>query len=229
MRTLHRGPGAGVLDGLAAPLEVADPSDPPHGVALAAKLDEPSPPDQLDLPDLPLVLPDLPWQPTAMQLFMFSAATWNRHRIHYERDAARAEGHGDVVVQRALIGNVFARHVAAWLGGQGHLQRLAWRVLASALPGQRLRCQGAVTGRIADPITNPITDSRIKPTTGRITSRMEPPDHPYGTHPDTLPPPLKLMTDGQGTRLRYEARLTRLDDGVDIALAEGTLCIRATR
>ena len=178
-------------------------------MSMGAALRHPGPvserPEGSDFPDLPLVLPDLPWQPSAMQVFMFSAATWNRHRIHYERDAARAEGHADVVVQRALIGNVFARHALGWLDGGARLQRLGWRVLASALPGQLLRCQGAVTGRIAHPVASP--------------------GNPHAAHPGTLP----LQPDGPGTWLHYEARLTRVSDGVDIALAEGTLCIPATR
>ena len=41
---------------------------------------------------LPLVLPELRVLPTPMQIFMFSAITWNRHHIHYSADAARAEG-----------------------------------------------------------------------------------------------------------------------------------------
>jgi hypothetical protein len=40
---------------------------------------------------LPVVLPELTITPTHMQIFMFSAATWNRHHIHYSRDAAIRE------------------------------------------------------------------------------------------------------------------------------------------
>lgn len=43
--------------------------------------------------------------PDRQQLFMFSAITWNRHAIHYNRQHARDEGLPDVVVQRALVGN----------------------------------------------------------------------------------------------------------------------------
>lgn len=93
---------------------------------------------------LPLVLPELRVMPTPMQLFMFSAITWNRHHIHYSADAAHAEGLPDVVVQRSLIGNFFARHVEAWLGGQGRIARLVWRVTGPAVPHQWLHCQGAV-------------------------------------------------------------------------------------
>jgi len=100
---------------------------------------------------LPIVLPELRVMPTAMQLFMFSAITWNRHQIHYSRDAALREGHPDVVVQRALIGNFFARHAQAWLGCSGAVRRLSWKVVASAYPGQELDCVGFVTGRLPDP------------------------------------------------------------------------------
>jgi hypothetical protein len=98
--------------------------------------------------ELPLVLPELVVEPSAMQVFMFSAVTWNRHHIHYSRDAAVREGHADVVVQRALLGNFFARHAQSWLGAAGSVRRLAWKVASSALPGQRLCCRGAVTGRL---------------------------------------------------------------------------------
>lgn len=93
---------------------------------------------------LPLVLPELRVLPTAMQIFMFSAVTWNRHHIHYSADGARAEGHPDVVVQRSLIGNYFARHADAWLGSSGRIARLVWRVTGPAVPNQWLRCNGVV-------------------------------------------------------------------------------------
>jgi hydroxyacyl-ACP dehydratase HTD2-like protein with hotdog domain len=102
-----------------------------------------------DLPfELPVVLPELRFRPTAMQVFMFSAVTWNRHLIHYNADAARSEGHRDVVLQRSLIGNGFARHAGAWLGPAGHLARLSWRVTSSAVPNEALCCHGVVRERL---------------------------------------------------------------------------------
>lgn len=100
--------------------------------------------------ELPLVLPELVVEPSAMQVFMFSAITWNRHHIHYSRDAAVGEGHAGVVLQRALLGNYFARHAQGWLGAAGSVRRIAWRVVSSALTGQRLCCSGAVTGRLPE-------------------------------------------------------------------------------
>ncbi len=128
-----------------------------QGQAAAPELLAASAQELLDLPlgagielpfDLPLMLPDLRVHPSAMQIFMFSAVTWNRHHIHYNADAARAEGHPDVVVQRSLIGNYFARHTGAWLGAAGRVACLSWRVTGSAVPDQGLCCHGVVRERL---------------------------------------------------------------------------------
>ncbi len=91
---------------------------------------------------LPSTIPELVVVPTTTQIFSFSAVTWNRHRIHYDKDAARAEGHADVVVQRALLGNYFASLLDQWLGQHGEVRKLSWKVLSSAVPGKQLRCLG---------------------------------------------------------------------------------------
>ena len=83
-------------------------------------------------------------KPDVQQLFMFSAITWNRHAIHYSRQAARDEGLPDVVVQRALIGNFLAQLLDQWMQHRGEIQRLEWKVVRSAIPGDILTCSGAV-------------------------------------------------------------------------------------
>jgi hydroxyacyl-ACP dehydratase HTD2-like protein with hotdog domain len=95
---------------------------------------------ELQIPELQI--PELQIVPTPGQLFMFSAITWNRHHIHFSKDAAQAEGHADIVVQRALLGNFMARHLGNWLGSRGQILKLSWKVQKSALPGNLLRCQG---------------------------------------------------------------------------------------
>lgn len=93
---------------------------------------------------LPARIPGLVVKPDRMQIFMFSAVTWNRHRIHYDKDAALADGLADVVVQRGLIGNFFARLLTDWVGDSGEISELSWRVTQSALPDRELRCEGDV-------------------------------------------------------------------------------------
>jgi hydroxyacyl-ACP dehydratase HTD2-like protein with hotdog domain len=90
----------------------------------------------------PVTIPELVVVPDHVHIFMFSAVTWNRHHIHYSKDAATAEGHSDVVVQRALLGNYVARMITQWIGDSAELRALHWKVLRSASPNQPLKCCG---------------------------------------------------------------------------------------
>lgn len=85
-------------------------------------------------------------RPDCTQVFMFSAVTWNRHHIHFSKDAALSEGLPDVVVQRGLIGNFMARQVEEWIE-HGELVSVKWRMMANAVPGDTLKCTGVVTDK----------------------------------------------------------------------------------
>jgi hydroxyacyl-ACP dehydratase HTD2-like protein with hotdog domain len=93
-------------------------------------------------------IPELIVCPDHTQIFMFSAVTWNRHHIHYSKDAAVREGLADIVVQRALIGNFFARLITNWVGDRAELRKLSWKVARSALPGNDIVCRGKINERI---------------------------------------------------------------------------------
>src|SRR3981189_3190407 len=80
------------------------------------------------------------------QLFFFSAATYNGHRIHYDRTwAIDVEGYPDVLVHGPLQAALLARAVTDWMGGRGRLVRFAVQNRASAFPGDRLRFSGEGT------------------------------------------------------------------------------------
>ena len=83
-------------------------------------------------------------RPDYQHIFMYSAITWNRHLIHYNRRKARAEGLPDVVVQRGLIGNYFAQLLESGMHHCADILRLEWRVVRSAVPGDSLTCSGVV-------------------------------------------------------------------------------------
>jgi hydroxyacyl-ACP dehydratase HTD2-like protein with hotdog domain len=118
--------------------------------------------EQLTGAALPVPLPELEVVPDHMQIFMFSAVTWNRHHVHYSKDAAVAEGLPDVVVQRALLGDFLARAVGDWAGDEAELRELSWKVRSSAPPNARLRCQGSVTAvDVADGATFADCELRI--------------------------------------------------------------------
>jgi hydroxyacyl-ACP dehydratase HTD2-like protein with hotdog domain len=82
------------------------------------------------------------------QLFFFSAATYNGHRIHYDKEWARTvEGYDDVLVQGPLQAALLARAIGDWIGGRGRLVSYAVQNRAIAYPGQQLSFGGTVTGK----------------------------------------------------------------------------------
>ena len=105
--------------------------------------------------DVGYEVPTLVKKPTYMQLFMFSAITWNRHLIHYNSDFAKRDGLPDVATHRALIGNFMAQMLTNWLGYAGKIKNLEWSVRATAVPGNTLHCQAKVVGKRLD------TDAKI--------------------------------------------------------------------
>lgn len=82
------------------------------------------------------------------QLFYFSAATYNGHRIHYDRTwAIDVEGYPDILVPGQLQAALLTRAVTDWAGGLGRLVRFSVQSRASAFPGEELRFSGTVTGK----------------------------------------------------------------------------------
>lgn len=82
--------------------------------------------------------------PTPMQLFMFSASTWNRHLIHYNTEFAIADGLQNVAVHRALIGGFLAQMLSEWVGEAGQIANLSWSVRGSAAIDRPLTLRGEV-------------------------------------------------------------------------------------
>lgn len=88
-----------------------------------------------------------------VQLFLYSAATWNPHRIHYDVDYARFEGHPDVIVHGPLQGAWLSQYVTDWAGPQGRILSLSWQNRASALPELDYEFRGRVTAVEGDVVS----------------------------------------------------------------------------
>ena len=85
------------------------------------------------------------------QLFFFSAATYNGHRIHYDKEWARdREGYDDVLVQGPLQAALLSRALTDWIGGDGRLVAFSVQNRAVAHPGQALSFGGVVTEKRGD-------------------------------------------------------------------------------
>src|SRR5271166_5483853 len=82
------------------------------------------------------------------QMFFFSAATYNGHRIHYDKDWARdVEGYDNVLVHGPLQAALLSRALTDWIGGGGRLVAFSVQNRAIAYPGQELIFGGVVTGK----------------------------------------------------------------------------------
>ena len=93
-------------------------------------------------------LPTLTVTVDETQMFFFSAATYNGHRIHYDKQWARdVEGYDDVLVQGPLQSALLARALTDWIGGRGRLVEYSVQNRAIALPGQSLTFGGTVTAK----------------------------------------------------------------------------------
>lgn len=95
-------------------------------------------------------IPPLVKHPSPMQLFTFSAVTWNRHLIHYSHEFAVGDGLANVAVHRALIGGFLAQMLGDWLGEAGTIRSLSWSVRGSAAIDQPLTLRGKIAEKLVE-------------------------------------------------------------------------------
>ncbi len=84
-------------------------------------------------------------RPTTVQLFRFSAVTWNAHRIHFDKPYAITEGYPDVLVQAHLHGSFLYQAVADWAGPRARVTGFRWQNRGIAIAGDVLTCTGTVS------------------------------------------------------------------------------------
>jgi hydroxyacyl-ACP dehydratase HTD2-like protein with hotdog domain len=95
-------------------------------------------------------LPPLVKNASRTQLFLFSAATHNPHRVHYDRAYAALEGHDDILVHGPLQGAWLHQFVRDWAGPRGRVLALAFQNRGRAFPERDLSFHGRVTSLDAD-------------------------------------------------------------------------------
>jgi acyl dehydratase len=87
----------------------------------------------------------------AVQMFLFSSATNNAHRIHYDyRWATEIEGHRDIVVHGPLQAALMAKMLTDWAGPRGQLVRISLRNQRSAFAGELLVFTAEVVRKYRD-------------------------------------------------------------------------------
>ena len=92
-------------------------------------------------------LPTMVKTPTRAQLFMYSAISWNVHRIHYDEAYAKTEDHPTVLVHGPLQGAFWGQYLTDWVSPGGTLKKIAYSNRGSALPDEPYVVKGCVTGK----------------------------------------------------------------------------------
>ncbi len=115
-------------------------------------------------------LPERAHAPTSVSLFLYNAAVWNPHRIHYdERYTTQVERHPGIVVDGPLQGDWLAQCVTNWLGDSGALLRFSYSNRKAAYLGETLTSGGRIVA--IDPSARTVTlELWVKNAAGDVTS-----------------------------------------------------------
>jgi hydroxyacyl-ACP dehydratase HTD2-like protein with hotdog domain len=96
-------------------------------------------------------LPEREIVPDNVQLFLYGAALWNAHRIHYDAPyATGVENYPGLVVPGPLMGDWLTQCVIEWLDDSGRLVSVEYSNRRAAFAGERLTVGGSVTSVDAD-------------------------------------------------------------------------------
>jgi len=90
-------------------------------------------------------LPERRHTPTNVSLFLYNAAIWNPHRIHYDETYTKeVEKHPAIVVDGPLQGDWLTQTVLNWLGEDGILVELEYTNRRAAYLGETLISGGKI-------------------------------------------------------------------------------------
>ena len=90
-------------------------------------------------------LPDRQHTATNVSLFMYNAAVWNHHRIHYdEAYTTQVEQHPGIVIDGPLQGDWISQVALNWLGEDGQLTSFEYSNRRAAYLGETLTSGGSV-------------------------------------------------------------------------------------
>ena len=112
--------------------------------------------DQINVGD---ILPEKHHTATEVSLFLYNAAIWNPHRIHYDAPyTLEVEKHPAIVIDGPLQGDWLAQCVTDWLGADGQLVTFSYSNRRAAYLGEILTATGEV---IAKDETTRMIDVRL--------------------------------------------------------------------
>ncbi len=94
-------------------------------------------------------IPERIHKPTNVSLFLYNAAIWNPHRIHYDETYTKSiEGHPKLVIDGPLMGDWMAQSVSNWMQDKGKICEFEYRNIQAAYLGDTLKSGGKVVSSI---------------------------------------------------------------------------------
>lgn len=116
------------------------------------------------------LLPSRSYQASNVSLFLYNAAVWNAHRIHYDAPyATTVEKHPGVVIDGPLQGDWLTQIVTGWLGEDGTLLEFEYSNRRASYLGDTLTASGRIVA--LDGATREVTIAlEIRDQNGQITS-----------------------------------------------------------
>lgn len=91
------------------------------------------------------LLPERAHTPSNVSLFLYNAAVWNPHRIHYDETyTTTVERHPGIVIDGPLQGDWLAQCVCNWLGEDGSLLRFHYSNRMATHLGETLTSGGRI-------------------------------------------------------------------------------------
>ena len=82
---------------------------------------------------------------TEVDLVAYGAATWDWHRLHYDKAHAQSMQLPGVLIDGQAFGAVFAREAMRWAGPTAFIQRMGLKMKSMAFAGDHLVARGHVT------------------------------------------------------------------------------------
>ena len=90
-------------------------------------------------------LPEQAHTLTEVDLVAYGAATWDWHRLHYDKAHAQSMQLPGVLIDGQAFGAVFAREAMRWAGPTAFIQRMGLKMKSMAFAGDHLVARGHVT------------------------------------------------------------------------------------
>ena len=103
---------------------------------------------------------------TPLQLFRYSAITWNPHRIHFDEPYAREEGHQGIALHSHLRAALALRCVTEGLGRQWRVTKFTYRLRKPVYAPAELAYTARVTAAEGDMMALELTEQHPSGETG---------------------------------------------------------------